>query len=103
MTMTQLYHSPAGDHWAGDGFRIASHLGGLFRRERERADLSQTDLARRAGISRNHLQLLEDGLGNRARQSPGNPRLSTFISLCRALDLDPAEVLREVLAFMEDR
>jgi len=53
---------------------------------REAKGLTQEELAHRVGISRNHLQLLEMGLSDRAKQTPANPRLSTLVALCRQLD-----------------
>nr|WP_235684137.1 helix-turn-helix transcriptional regulator [Mycolicibacterium mageritense] len=56
-------------------------------------------MADAAGISRNHLQLLESGLGNRDG-SPANPRLSTLQGLATVLGTDvPALV---TAAFTDD-
>lgn len=39
----------------------------------------------RAGITKNHLQLLERGWVNRQTREPANPRLETLAGLARAL------------------
>jgi len=63
------------------------------RRQRERAGLTQEIVAERVGISRNHYQLLESGLSDRAKSTPANPRLSTLLALAAALDCTPAELM----------
>ncbi|WP_093180273.1 helix-turn-helix domain-containing protein [Sanguibacter gelidistatuariae] len=58
------------------------------RRKRDRRDavgLTQEKAAERAGLSRNHYQLLESGLSDRAKKTPANPTLSTLIDLAHAL------------------
>lgn len=52
--------------------------------------------AQAAGISRNHLQVIEKGLSHRANASPWNPHLSVLIELCGALDVTLADVVIEV-------
>jgi transcriptional regulator with XRE-family HTH domain len=64
---------------------VAVELGARLMQLRKERGLTQEALAHRAGISRNHLQLLEDGLSDRAKQSPANPRLSTLLALCHEL------------------
>lgn len=49
---------------------------------------SQTDLALRAGVNRNYISLVELG-----RNSPS---LRMIFRLCEALDVAPADMLREV-------
>ncbi len=44
--------------------------------------MSQEQVANSAGINRNHYQLLESGLSDRAKNTPANPRLSTLVALC---------------------
>lgn len=60
--------------------------------------LSQEAVAHRAGISRNHLQVIEQGLSDRVNQSPWNPHLSVLVRLCDALEVDLVHVLRDVFA-----
>ena len=62
-----------------------------LRRLRLDAGLTQEALAYAAGISRNHVQLLERGVGGGA-----NPRLSTLYALadalgCKVIDLLPPD------------
>jgi len=63
------------------------------RRQRERAGLTQEIAAERVGISRNHYQLLESGLSDRAKLTPANPRLSTLLALAAALGCQPADLI----------
>lgn len=44
--------------------------------------MTQEQVAHSAGINRNHYQLLESGLSDRAKNTPANPRLSTLVRLC---------------------
>lgn len=55
--------------------------------------MSQEAVAEIAGISPNHLQLLEAGLGNRGKRTASNPRLKTLIGLSRALDTTVPELI----------
>ncbi|GAB3488217.1 helix-turn-helix domain-containing protein [Amycolatopsis cihanbeyliensis] len=61
--------------------RIAAAL----RAERARADLSLTEVARRAGVSKSTLSQLESGAGN--------PSVETLWALCVALDVPFAQLL----------
>jgi len=63
---------------------------------REARGLSQDEVALAAGISRNHYQLLENGLGVRKTRSPANPRLSTLIALSEVLGTTVPDLLGEV-------
>ncbi|MCX5045781.1 helix-turn-helix domain-containing protein [Aldersonia sp. NBC_00410] len=56
-----------------------------LRRERERAGLSLTELARRAGIAKSTLSQLESGAGN--------PSVETLWALCVALGVQFAQLL----------
>jgi transcriptional regulator with XRE-family HTH domain len=64
---------------------VAVRLGTQIRDLREARQLSQEKLADAVGLTRNHLQLLESGLSDRAKNTPANPRLSTLLALSRAL------------------
>ena len=57
-----------------------------LRDQREAVGLAQEKAAERAGLSRNHYQLLESGLSDRAKKAPANLRLSTLLDLAHALD-----------------
>jgi transcriptional regulator with XRE-family HTH domain len=76
---------------------IAATIAGALRRERERAGVSLTELARRAGIAKSTLSQLENGVGN--------PSVETLWSLGVALDVPfsrlvepPAPALRVIRA-----
>lgn len=64
---------------------VAAALGARLAELREARNLTQEALAHQVGISRNHLQLLEAGLSDRAKRTPANPTLDTLMRLCRAL------------------
>ena len=49
------------------------------------------------GLSRNHYQLLERGLSDRAHGTPSDPRLSTLIALSIALETSVAELLVDIV------
>ena len=74
----------------------AAALGVRLRQIREARGWSQETVAHRAGISRNHLQLIEQGLSDRTSRSPFNPHLSLLMALCRALEVDLASVVVDV-------
>ncbi|MFI0773926.1 helix-turn-helix domain-containing protein [Streptomyces sp. NPDC021212] len=60
-------------------------IAAVLRRERGRAGLSLTEVARRAGIAKSTLSQLESG--------SGNPSLETLWSLCVTLDVPPSRLL----------
>jgi transcriptional regulator with XRE-family HTH domain len=64
---------------------VAVQLGTQIRELRESRRLTQEKLADEVGLTRNHIQLLESGLSDRAKNSPTNPRLSTLLALSQAL------------------
>lgn len=61
------------------------NTGNIIRRRYE-MDMTQTDLAHRIGITKDHVCRIECG-----RVSP---KLSTIVSLCRILKLEPSEVIQ---------
>jgi transcriptional regulator with XRE-family HTH domain len=61
-------------------------LGARLAQRRKDLGLPQDRLAEAVGISRVQLQNIERGWSDRAKQTPANPRLSTLVALCRALD-----------------
>lgn len=73
--------------------QLALALANRLRDLRTAAGLTQEKAAERAGLSRNHYQLLESGLSDRAKRTPANPRLSTILDLAHALDCDAAELV----------
>jgi DNA-binding XRE family transcriptional regulator len=58
-----------------------------LREEREQQHISQTVLANRAGIDRKTVNRIENG--------HYSPNLETFVLLCRALHIDPSEMLTQ--------
>lgn len=76
--------------------RVARELGLRLRRAREEAGLTQEQAAHAAGISRNHLQVIERGLSDRASAKPFNPHLSVLLNLCSALDVELVRVVVDV-------
>jgi len=62
-------------------------LSSATRRERERAGLSVTELAKRAGIAKSTLSQLEAGLGN--------PSLETLWALAMALDVPVSRLIAQ--------
>lgn len=75
---------------------LARELGLRLQAQRHEAGRSQEDVALEAGISRNHYQLLESGLSDRAKGSPANPRLSTLLDLASALDCEVCKLVGDL-------
>ena len=73
--------------------RLALALARRLRDQREVAGLTQEKAAERAGLSRNHYQLLESGLSDRAKRTPANPTLTTLVDLAHALDCRVADLV----------
>lgn len=69
--------------------KLAEALGQRLAELRQARGLTQENVAQAAGISRNHYQLLEYGLGQRGDRKPANPRLSTLIALSNVLGTSP--------------
>ena len=68
-----------------------------LRAHRRVANLTQEKAAERAGVTRQHYQLLESGLSDRAKNTPANPRLSTLLALCQAFETTLPELLGDAL------
>lgn len=64
---------------------VAVRLGTQIRKLRKSRRLTQERLADEVGLTRNHIQLMESGLSDRAKGTPANPRLSTLLALSRVL------------------
>ena len=64
-----------------------------LREKREAVGLTQEVAAERAGLSRNHYQLLEAGLSDRSRNTPANPRLSTLLLLAEVFKCDVSDLV----------
>lgn len=69
---------------------IVARIAGLLRQERLHRGLSMSQVAERAGLSQQMISYVERGLRK--------PNLDTLLRQCAALDLDPAEVLRQATA-----
>ncbi len=60
-------------------------FGRVLRAKRKEGELSQEALALEAGIDRNFVSLMERGLNQ--------PSLSTIFKICKALNLDPSDLM----------
>jgi len=58
------------------------HISQRIREEREKLRISQMDLSFRAGLSQNQVNYIETG--------KRTPNLYTFLSICKALQINPA-------------
>lgn len=75
----------------------AKRLGATLRALRENAGLSQEGLAFQAGITKNQLQLIEQGRGSgrRDESGPSNPRMSTLVGLTEVLGIGLTQLFRD--------
>lgn len=76
--------------------RTARALGDRLRGLRDASRLSQEEVALRAGLSRNHYQLLEAGWSNRVGQVPANPRLATLVALSEVLQVRVEDLVADI-------
>jgi len=72
-----------GDEIAAQIKRISRRL----REEREKLRISQMDLSFKAGLSQNQVNYIETG--------KRSPNLSSFLSICHALQINPAVLFEE--------
>lgn len=70
-------------------------FGETLRLYRRKAGMSQETLAFESGLTRNYVSLLENG-----QQSPS---LRTVFKLCNTLKTSPADLVREVVARLDQR
>lgn len=77
---------------------LARDLALRLRERRAAVGLTQEEVAHRVGVSRNQYQLYERGMSDRARGSALNPKLTTLLSLARALDVTLSDLLTDVPA-----
>ncbi len=75
---------------------LAQRLASRLRDLRDASGLTQEQVAHAAVINRNHYQLLESGLSDRAKGTPANPRLSTLVSLAVVLGTTVPELIDDV-------
>lgn len=78
-----------------DRLQLESALGQTVRRLRRYKDLSQAELAERAGLARNHVGEIER-LG-------GEPKLQTIVSLAGGLGIHASELLARAEAFAREQ
>jgi transcriptional regulator with XRE-family HTH domain len=64
-------------------------LGQALRKLRTQRGWTQTDLALRAAVGRNHLSRIELGINS--------PSLRLLVSVCHALDVHPGDLLYDVV------
>jgi transcriptional regulator with XRE-family HTH domain len=62
------------------------HIAVRLREEREKMRLSQMDLSFKAGLSQNQVNYIETG--------KRTPNLYTFLSICNALQINPAVLFK---------
>ena len=74
---------------------VCLKVAALLRQERCRQDLSLTTVADRAGLSYQMISYVERGL-----RVPG---LDTLLRICSALQIDPAEVLKQAMTTISSR
>ena len=75
---------------------LVAILGQRLAQLREAKGPTQEEVAHAAGISRQHYQLLESGLGVRRTKAPANPRLSTLIKLSEVLGTTVPDLVDEM-------
>ena len=74
---------------------LASTLAKTIARRRKELGLTQEEVAMRAGIDRNHYQLMEHARSNRKTNSPLNPTLTTMLKIALVLNIPFDEITRE--------
>lgn len=74
---------------------LAESLARTLQERRGAARLTQEQVAERMGISRQHYQLYESGIGNRRTRGPLNPTLATLVALARALETTVPDLIDE--------
>jgi transcriptional regulator with XRE-family HTH domain len=76
----------------------AKEFGAWLRQKREELRLSVTELALRAGLSKQYVSLLERGEKHLLTNKPTQPALDKVERLARVLEVDPAEA-REIAGY----
>jgi transcriptional regulator with XRE-family HTH domain len=66
--------------------RVCSHVARILREEREKRNISMTELAARAGLSRTMIRFVE--------REVRNPSLETLLRITDALQIDLAKVIQ---------
>ncbi len=60
--------------------------------------MTQEQVANVAQVNRNHYQLLESALSDRAKRTPANPRLSTLVALAEVYGTTVPQLVAEIFA-----
>lgn len=71
----------------------AEAFGARLRAARNELGWSQEKVAHQAGITLQHLSLLERGLSDQSKRSPANPRLGVLMGLAKALEKDITDLV----------
>jgi len=79
--------APAPTTWEA----YARDLGVRLQQLRLERDITQEDLAHRAGLTRTHYQQIERGWWK--RDQPANPSIKVLIRLAQVLEIQPGEIL----------
>ncbi|MCF2707293.1 helix-turn-helix transcriptional regulator [Arcanobacterium haemolyticum] len=75
---------------------LAQVLARVLRFFRKRAGISQEEVARRAGIDKNHYQIMESGISDRRSNRPLNPQLFTIGQLADAFNIRYDDLIHTV-------
>ncbi len=75
---------------------LATLFAQTIRGRRHELGLSQEQVALRAGIDRNHYQLMESARSDRKSNKAVNPQLFTLLKLAAALELPVEDLLEEI-------
>lgn len=73
---------------------LADALAQRLRELRATSELTQEQVALRAGISRNQYQLYESALSDRDKGTPANPTMTTLVELAHALGCTVEDIVR---------
>lgn len=80
-------------HKEVSGVSISKHLGEIFREERLKKRLSQCSLSEAANMNSSYYCLIENG--------EVNLTLKKYLSICQGLEIEPDEIMRNLLDSME--
>ncbi|MGO1592295.1 MAG: helix-turn-helix domain-containing protein [Ancrocorticia sp.] len=76
--------------------QVATLFAKTLRSRREELGLSQEDVAQKAGIDRNHYQLMEHARSDRKSNKPVNPQMFTLLRLADALKMPLEDLIEDV-------
>lgn len=75
---------------------LADALAQRLRELRRTSGMTQEQVANVAQVNRNHYQLLESALSDRAKRTPANPRLSTLVALAEVYGTTVPQLVAEI-------